>query len=54
MIRVASLLSNYDDFGAIAPLLADITVNDILVNGYNDVYVERDGVLEKTDVMFKN
>ncbi len=54
MVRVASLLSNYDDFGAISPLLADTTINDILVNGYNDVYVERDGVLEKTDIVFKS
>ncbi|MEZ5691382.1 MAG: CpaF family protein [Rickettsiales bacterium] len=54
MIRVAKLLDNYDDFGAIAPLLADHTVNDILVNGYDEIYVERDGVLEKTDIVFKN
>ena len=29
-------------------------VNDILVNTYNAVYVERRGVLEKTTVVFKD
>ena len=38
--------------GPLEPLLADGTINDILVNGYNKVYVERRGVLEKTDTRF--
>lgn len=38
--------------GPIEPLLADITVSDILVNGPNRVYVERRGCLEITDVKF--
>ena len=45
---------DYSEFGAIAPLLSDHTINDILVNGYNEIYVERDGVLVKTDVKFNN
>ena len=40
--------------GPLEPLLQDSTVNDILVNGYNQVYVERRGVLEKTNVVFKD
>jgi pilus assembly protein CpaF len=38
--------------GPLAPLMADATVADILVNGPGTVYVERQGVLELTDVRF--
>ncbi len=38
--------------GPIEPLLHDPTVNDILVNGYDSIYVERDGLLEETDIKF--
>ena len=41
-------------FGPLEPLLQDPTVNDILVNTYNTVYVERNGVLEETSVVFKD
>jgi pilus assembly protein CpaF len=40
--------------GPLEPLLQDPTVNDILVNTYESVYVERGGVLEKTNVSFKD
>ena len=40
--------------GPLEPLLADSTVSDILVNGSKQVYVERAGVLELTDVQFTN
>jgi pilus assembly protein CpaF len=40
--------------GPLEPLLQDPTVNDILVNTYNSVYVERRGLLEKTAVIFKD
>ncbi|WP_421042658.1 CpaF family protein [Paraburkholderia sp. A2RI-6] len=39
-------------FGPLEPLLADPTVSDILVNTYKQVYVERRGKLELTDVTF--
>jgi pilus assembly protein CpaF len=38
--------------GPLAPLMADATLADILVNGPGTVYVERQGVLELTDVRF--
>jgi len=34
--------------------LEDATINDILVNSYDQVYVERGGVLEATNVVFKD
>jgi len=40
--------------GPLEPLLQDPTVNDILVNTYTTVYVERRGVLEKTGVAFQD
>ena len=40
--------------GPLEPLLQDATINDILVNTYRKVYVERAGVLEKTSVSFKD
>jgi len=40
--------------GPIEPLLADDTIADILINGYNSVYVERSGKLEGTAVRFKD
>jgi pilus assembly protein CpaF len=40
--------------GPLEPLLQDPSVNDILVNTCNAVYVERRGVLEKTTVIFKD
>lgn len=41
-------------FGPLEPLLRDPTISDILVNGYNSVYVERRGKLEKVPVRFRD
>jgi pilus assembly protein CpaF len=40
--------------GPLEPLLQDPTINDILVNGAKQVYVERAGVLEESNIMFKD
>ncbi len=40
--------------GPLEPLLQDPTVNDVLVNTHKHVYVERAGILEETNVMFKD
>ncbi|MGI4828345.1 MAG: CpaF family protein [Janthinobacterium lividum] len=40
--------------GPLEPLLQDPTVSDILVNTANAVYVERRGLLEKTDITFSD
>jgi pilus assembly protein CpaF len=39
-------------FGPLELLMADPAVSDILVNAYNQIYVERKGRLELTDVTF--
>ncbi len=40
--------------GPLEPFLKDPTVNDILVNTYRSIYVERGGVLELTPARFKD
>lgn len=51
---VDELLDEVLGFGPLEPLLADPTINDILVNSHRSVYVERFGVLEKTKVRFRD
>ncbi|MFZ5467650.1 MAG: CpaF family protein [Pseudomonadota bacterium] len=54
----ARLISEIQDevlgLGPLEPLLADPSVSDILVNTYKQVYVERRGKLEKTNVVFQS
>jgi pilus assembly protein CpaF len=40
--------------GPLEPLMADPTVSDILVNGFDSVYVERRGRIEGTEVRFRD
>jgi pilus assembly protein CpaF len=40
--------------GPLEPLLADATISDILVNTHKQVYVERRGLLELTNVTFRD
>jgi len=48
------LLDDMLGVGPIEPLLADETVNDILVNGPEKIYVERRGKLELTELRFRD
>jgi len=41
-------------FGPLEPLLNDSTISDILVNTHSQVYIERRGKLEKTNVVFND
>jgi pilus assembly protein CpaF len=51
---VGDLLEETFGAGPLASLMADPAVTDILVNGPQQVYVERFGRLEKTDVRFRD
>ena len=51
---VADVLDELLGLGPLEPLLKDPSVADILVNGYNQVFVERFGILEPTPVRFKD
>jgi pilus assembly protein CpaF len=41
-------------YGPIQPLLDDPEISEVMVNGFNQVYIERDGKLVGTDVNFEN
>src|SRR5215470_19490062 len=51
---VDEILDEMTGLGPIEPLLKDATINDILINGHECVYVERAGILEPTLVRFKD
>jgi len=54
-VRLAEELTDETiGMGPLAPLLADPAVSDILVNAPDQVYVERFGRLERTDVRFRD
>jgi pilus assembly protein CpaF len=48
------VLNEVFGLGPLEPLLQDPTISDILVNGPKQVYVERAGMLEETQIMFKD
>jgi pilus assembly protein CpaF len=51
---ISDVLNELFGLGPLEELLRDPAVSDILVNRYNQVYVEREGKLEHTDVVFKD
>ena len=51
---VDSLIADMLGLGPLEPLIADETITDIMVNGPKQVYVERRGKLELTDVQFRD
>ena len=51
---VSEVLDETFGLGPLETLMLDPTISDILVNGCRDVYIERRGVLEKTNVAFRD
>ncbi len=51
---ITDLLNDILGYGPLEPLLLDPLVSDILVNGPFEVYVEKRGVLELTDIRFRD
>ena len=51
---VSEIFDEMTGLGPLEPLLKDPTINDILINGHECVYVERHGILEPTQVRFKD
>jgi pilus assembly protein CpaF len=51
---VAEIEDEIMGLGPLEPLLRDPTVADIMVNGFDTVYVERHGRIERTDARFKD
>src|SRR5438046_1015278 len=52
--RSLEVLDEVFGLGPLEPLLQDPGINDILVNGHKQVYVERAGMLEETNIRFKD
>ena len=51
---VKDLLQEFLGFGPIEPLIADPSVTEIMINGPDLVFVEREGRIEKADVKFRS
>lgn len=51
---VELVLDDMLGLGPLEPLLADESITDIMINGPDQVYVERRGKIEHTDVRFRN
>ena len=51
---MSEVLDETFGLGPLEVLLADPTITDILVNGPHQIYIERKGRLEKTEVSFKD
>ncbi|ACX82155.1 CpaF family protein [Aggregatibacter actinomycetemcomitans] len=52
LVMAEIVADEIEGYGPLRDLMADDTINDILVNGPNDIWVERAGILEKTDKEF--
>lgn len=48
------LVADIVGYGPIEPLLQDQDITEIMVNGYDEVFVERFGIIEPTEVRFEN
>jgi pilus assembly protein CpaF len=53
-LLVGQVLDEIFGLGPLEPLMKDQNVSDILVNTYKSVYVERHGLIERTDVRFQD
>ena len=51
---VVDVLHEIFGLGPLEALLADPEISDILVNRYNQIYLERNGRLEESEVVFQN
>ena len=51
---IEEILDEVFGLGPLEPLLKDPTISDILVNGFDNVYVERAGRLVETNIRFKD
>src|SRR5262252_3448677 len=51
---IVDVLHELFGLGPLEPLLADPATSDILVNRFDQVYIEREGRISKTDVVFRD
>lgn len=53
-ILIREIIDETTGYGPLSPIINDPTISDILVNGCNKVYIERNGKLYKTQVKFRD
>ena len=51
---IVEVLDELFGLGPLEALLADRSISDVLVNRFDQVYIEREGRLEETDVVFRD
>jgi pilus assembly protein CpaF len=49
---VQEVMSDTLGYGPLDPMLADETVTEVMCNAYDDIWVEREGRIERTDLSF--
>lgn len=54
LLVARSLTRELTGLGPLQPLLEDAQVEDILINGYRNIYVSRGGMLQREDLHFKD
>jgi pilus assembly protein CpaF len=53
-VLIVEVLNEVFGLGPLESLLSDPSISDILVNRYDQVYIEREGRLEETDITFRD
>ena len=53
-LLVTRILDESVGLGPLEPLINDPTITEILINGYNEVHVERKGKLEQVNITFRD
>ncbi|MEA3338239.1 MAG: CpaF family protein [Chloroflexota bacterium] len=48
------IVSDILGFGVLEPLMRDESITEVLVNGPNQIYIERNGILQETDLSFRD
>jgi pilus assembly protein CpaF len=51
---ISDLMDEIMGLGPIEGLMADNSIQDILINGYGQVYIERSGILHRTPIQFRD
>lgn len=51
---IAAAVDEVAGLGPLETLVSDETVSDVLVNAFDDIWIERDGRLERSDVTFRS
>ncbi|WP_156289404.1 CpaF family protein [Oceanobacillus salinisoli] len=53
-LLISSILDESVGFGPLEPLISDESITEILINGYDEVYIERFGKLEQSNISFRD